>query len=451
MKIPLLPPDHQQLLHHLQESDAVTLAKVCNSGIKADYKGKYYHWDILRHLENPHSGLNHEEWWLAIKLARKPLFKEIPHKDKYGKPFVFGEPDIIRKLLHQIDIHGAGEIKSSEQVANPNTRDTYLINSLIEESITSSQLEGAATTRQVAKEMIRQNRKPRDRSEKMILNNYYAMQFINDIQNEDLTPELVLELHKILTEGTLDNPDAVGKLRTSNDIYTGDERDATILHEPPNVAELPERLVNICRFCNAPDSTGFMHPVIKAILLHFLLAYDHPFEDGNGRAARALFYWSMLKQGYWAMEFISISRILKNAPAKYARAYLYTETDQNDTTYFIDHQLGVILSAIKELFVYLEKKSKEIKTVQALIDKSITLQKATNHRQIALINRALKKPDSYFTIESHKGSHNVAYDTARTDLLTLVELGLLEKTKIAKAYAFTPVSDFKNKLIALGT
>ncbi len=389
---------------------------------------------------------DHKEWWLAIKFARKALYKNIPHSDKEGNHFIYAEPDTVRRLLHEIDIHGGGELKATEQVANPNTRDTYLINSLIEESITSSQLEGAATTRKVAKEMLRQKRKPRDKSETMILNNYYAMEFIKDISDEKLTPELIYELHNILSKNTLDNPDTVGKLRTNDDIYVGDDRDATIIHIPPKAKELKNRMENICNFANTTHPTAFLHPVLRAIILHFLLAYDHPFEDGNGRTARALFYWSMLKQGYWTMEFISISRILKFAPAKYTRAYLYTETDENDVTYFIIHQLEVINRAINDLLIYLEKKSNEIKSVEQLIRKSPDIQNLLNYRQIALINRALKTPDAVFYVESHRGAHNVTYDTARTDLLKLVEKGLLEKTKIGKAFAFSVTLNLKQKL-----
>lgn len=384
-----------------------------------------------------------------MKFSRKALYKKIPHSDKDGNPFVYAEPDVVRRLLHEVDIHGGGELKANEQVANPNTRDTYLINSLIEESITSSQLEGAATTRKVAKEMLRQKRKPQDRSETMIVNNFNAMEFINENSTEELTPELIYELHRILTVNTLDNRAAVGKLRTSDDIYVGDERDATIIHVPPKANELAGRLKNICAFANASHPSVFLHPVIRAIVLHFLLAYDHPFEDGNGRTARALFYWSMLKQGYWTMEFISISRILRAAPAKYTRAYLYTETDDNDVTYFIVHQLEVINRAIKDLLKYLEIKALEIKTVEKLLMKSPDLQKLLNHRQMALINRALKNSESIFYIESHRGAHNVTYDTARTDLLKLVELGVLKKSKIGKAFIFTAVDNLKQTLEAL--
>ncbi len=446
MKIPATPPDFRDLINRIVNGSPEKMVEMFSSGIKPDPRGKYQHWDKLRHLKLPPQISSHDEWWLAIKIARKALYKNIPHSDKDGNAFVFGEPDTVRRLLHEIDVHGGGELKTIEQVANPSTRETYLINSLIEESITSSQLEGAATTRKVAKEMLRQKRKPRDKSETMILNNYYAMEYIKDISNEILTPELIYELHHILSKNTLDNPGAVGELRSSDDIYVGDDRDATIIHIPPKAKELKTRMENICNFANTTHPTEFLHPVIRAIILHFILAYDHPFEDGNGRTARALFYWSMLKQGYWTMEFISISRILKSAPAKYTRAYLYTETDDNDVTYFIVHQLEVINRAIKDLLSYLEKKSKEISTVEQLIRKSPSLQRLLNYRQIELINRALKTPDAIFYVKSHQGAHNVTYDTARTDLLKLVEMGFLEKTKVGKAFSFKATINLKQKL-----
>lgn len=445
MKIPITPPNFNDLLNTIAR-EPEKIGNLFSLGIRADTQGRYLHWDKLRHLKLPSQVSNHEEWWLALKFSRKALYKEIPHSDKDGNQFVYSEPDTVRRLLHEIDVHGGGELKTTEQVANPNTRETYLINSLIEESITSSQLEGAVTTRKVAKEMLRQKRKPRDKSETMILNNYYAMEFIKEISNEELTPDLIYELHTILSQDTLDNPDAAGKLRTADDIYVGDDRDATIIHVPPKAKELESRIESICNFANSTNPSTFLHPVLRAIILHFLLAYDHPFADGNGRTARALFYWSMLKQGYWTMEFISISRILKSAPAKYTRAYLYAETDDNDVTYFIVHQLEVINRAIRDLFTYLENKSKEIKHVEQILRKSSDIQNLLNYRQVALINRALKNPDAIFYVESHRGAHNVTYDTARTDLLKLVKLGLLEKNKIGKAFAFTATTNLKQKL-----
>lgn len=447
MHIPISPPEYGELIEEIvKQSSAKRLSDIFSSRISPEPKGKYYHWDKLRHLKDPPNDLNHREWWFGIKSARQSLYQVLPHKAKNGSSFVYAETNSMRSLLHKIDLHGEGELKSTAQVANPVTRDSYLINSLIEEAITSSQLEGAATTRKVAKEMLREKRLPRNRSERMIVNNYRAMEFINEIGNEDLTPEIILRLQEILTENTLDNENAVGKWRGNDEVYVGDERDATILHIPPTYKEVPSRIEKICNFANDRNQNEFLHPVIRAVLLHFLLTYDHPFEDGNGRTARALFYWSMLRQGYWTMEFVSISRILKKAPAQYNRSYLYTETDQDDVTYFILHQLKVILQSIEELLEYLKKKAEEQRDLENVIHKSATLQQTLNHRQLAALNRALKLPNTIFTVESHRGSHNVTYDTARTDLLLLEKYGLFNKSKRGRAFIFMAASDLREKL-----
>lgn len=434
MKIPATPPNHEELFTEPTTRSLETIGKILSLG-KPTHRGKYYHWDKLRHLTPP-DDLSSKDWWLGIKYSRRALYRETPFADKNDNPFIYGEPDEVRRLLHEIDLHGAGELKTKSQVSSSHTREAYLINSLIEEAITSSQLEGAATTKIVAKEMLRERRQPRDKSEKMIVNNYLAMEFIKEHSKEDLTPSMVYELHKIVTSDTLDNPLAEGELRTTDDIHVSDGRDGTTVHIPPKAKELKKRIEKICEFANSSNNTEFLHPTIRAIILHFMLAYDHPFEDGNGRTARALFYWSMLRQGYWTMEFVSISNILKKAPAKYTRAYLYSETDGNDITYFIIHQLEVIKRAILALLEHLKKKSEEIRSVEELIRRSTNLQDLLNHRQTAVINRALRKPGALFSINSHKGSHNVTYQTARTDLLKLVDEGLLEKLKVGNAFVF---------------
>ena len=58
-----------------------------------------------------------------------------------------------------------------------------------------------------------------------------------------------------------------------------------------------------------------------------MLAFIHPFVDGNGRTARSLVYWYMMKKGYWLTEYLSISRIIYRNKAQYEKAFLYTEAD----------------------------------------------------------------------------------------------------------------------------
>ncbi|WP_367156055.1 Fic family protein [Methylomonas sp. HYX-M1] len=284
----------------------------------------------------------------------------------------------------------------------------------------------------------------------MIFNNYHAMQFIREVKNERLTESMILHLHDVLTENTLDDAQKAGQYREAgDDIHVVDATASVLLHTPPDAAELPDRVAKLCAFANDTDAQEFIHPVVRAIVLHFMIGYDHPFVDGNGRTARALFYWSMASQGYWLMAFISISQIIKQAPAQYGRAYLYSETDDNDLTYFIVHQLEVIRKAITALHQYLEKKAAEIFEIEQCLEGS-ALQGKLNHRQLAILRHALDHPTTIYTIQQHQAAHKLSYQTARTDLLKMAdEFHILSKRKYGNAFVFLVPPDLEQKLTQL--
>jgi Fic family protein len=375
-------------------------------------------------------------------LRREGLLKEIPLKDKAGRPFRFGVPDLVQAELHDIDVGAGRRIGVPEAITNPQTRDKYLIRSLIEEAIASSQLEGAATTRDVAKEMIRTGRAPRDTSEQMILNNFLTMQRITELKQEALSPDLVFGIHRLVTEKTLEDETAAGRFRKPHEERVVGDDFGEIFHNPPAAEELPQRLQAMCDFANGEAPGFFVHPAVRAIILHFWLAYDHPFVDGNGRTARALFYWGMLRSGYWLFEFISISSILKKAPTKYGMSFLHSETDDNDLTYFIVAQTQAIRRAIEGLHEYIDRKTAEVRALEAHV-RALDL---FNHRQADLIRHAMKHPYQEYTILSHGKSHNVVYQTARTDLLDLKKRGVLDLKKRGKTMVFTVSRDLAERL-----
>jgi Fic family protein len=443
MRIPASPPTFESYIasHHVEPDKII---KIINAADGPLVDGHYTHWDKLRYSK-PIDGLTIEEWWYAIKFRRRALYKELPLADKNGKPFVYLMVDPSPEILHRIDLGAGGLIQMPDPITNPDTRDRYYIGSLIDEAITSSQLEGAATTRLIAKEMIRTGRAPRDKSERMILNNYYAMREIGKLKNEKLTKDLILRLHKIVTDDTLDDPTAAGRFRRPDENVSVEDMYGLTFHSPPLASELESRMRTMCRFANEEIPHEFIHPAIRSIILHFWLAYDHPFVDGNGRTARALFYWSMLRHDYWLFEFVSISRTIKKAPVKYGRAFLHTESDDNDLTYFIRYHLHVIEKAIEELHDYIKRKTREIRKIETTLRGIQFL----NHRQRALISHALRHPQQRYTIESHKNSHNVVYETARSDLLNLRNRGLLKAAKIGREWTFTAVDDLEDCLARL--
>ena len=300
----------------------------------------YLYWDKIKYLNKEINKKTEEEMEVDVtKLWETVKFKRILNKKsvfnvKLKKTRIspwYNINDFLQQKLHYLDFNfGAGIQK--EQLLSDLDKHQYLSNALMEESIFSSMIEGATTTRVKAKDMLRKGKKPSNKSEQMILNNYKTIQFISENKNEEITIEKLFEIHKIVTENTLEDENC-GVFRSSNDVMVMNQITGEIVHTPPSFEELNELMQSFCEFFNKNPKENFIHPIVKASIMHFLIGYIHPFVDGNGRTARALFYWYLLKNGYWLTEYLSISRVILKSKTQYEKAYIYTEIDEMDVTY----------------------------------------------------------------------------------------------------------------------
>ena len=443
MRKPMPPPPVQALVSRLGKPGGEEFIRRVLSISPAD-ASRYLPWDELRR-RTPPEGLTSEDWWLASKLARNGMQRQLPLTDKEEHSFTYALPDEVLRGIETVDKHTSGRIGAPELVTHDApTRERYVISSLIEEAITSSQLEGASTTHMVAKDMLRSGRKPRTRDERMIVNNYLGMLRVREARHEPLTPALICEFHRIITDRTLDDPDNCGRIQLpSGSRVVVEDIEGNVLHVPPAAEELPERLRRLCDFANGASDTAYVPPVVRAIVVHFMLGYDHPFLDGNGRTARLLFYWSMLSQDYWLAEFLPISRLLARAPAKYARSFLHSEQDDGDLTYFVLYQLGIIQRAITDLYQYLDRKVAETKRLRKVL---ADMSRRFNHRQLALLEHAIRNPNARYTVASHGRSHNVVPQTARMDLQGLERQELLTRITSNRGHAWVPADDLDVRL-----
>lgn len=419
MKLPRVPQFTEKDIN-----EAISLAKnpeVLKAAV--DYNTRYLHWDELRHHPLPADA---RAVWALMKLLRRTQAREIVFSQRH---FPYTLSDTSWQMLHHLDKTAAGNLLSVLDTIG-HDRERYIINSLMEEAIASSQLEGAATTCRVAKQMLRERRKPKNRDERMIYNNYLTMKKVREIGKGDLSPELLLSLHKMITSGTLEDPADEGRLRDNDGIRVVDGS-GTVLHTPLPAAEIPDLIDELCRFANSPDDP-FIHPVIKGIFLHFLIGYIHPFNDGNGRTARTIFYWYVLRHDYWLFEYMALSRTIKDTKGQYKKAYVYTESDENDLTYFIHYNLTSIEKTIKEIQTYIrEQQAEQIRTLH-----SIQESEELSYRQIDILKQIVKRPEKPVRIKEIEEMYHVAYATARSDLIRLEELGYLKRRTLGKEYFF---------------
>ncbi len=389
----------------------------------------YLCWDKIKYQPRP-DGLTTKEFWYLVKLVRSILSKSTKIKAENGKFFTWVRLNNIDEYLHKIDMKIGGEIFSHyHNIITPYGKQRLLTKSIIEEAIASSQLEGAVTTTPMAKRLILENRVPKDRSERMIVNNYKTMQAINEnYKNKSLSHEMLFELHKLITKDTLE-ADKQERYRTDKDGITINDQQKYIYHVPPKEEFLKEQIGELIKYANDESDEGFIHPIIKAIFIHFWVGYLHPFYDGNGRIARTLFYWYLLKKSYWAIQYLPISLVIRNAPDRYGMSFVYSEQDDLDITYFFDFNIKKMLEALNNFEEYIKKKTTENTKMENILREKYDL----NERQYELLRYLIVKGEkSYITPSSFIELNKVSRETTNKDLKALESLSLIEKKRVGK-------------------
>lgn len=393
---------------------------------------QYPYWDKWKYIAKEWN-YDPEKLWAAVQSNRHGNILHLISNYE----FRLNTPSVMQEYLHGFDLNLGGSMQGDGIIPNQE-KDRYLLSSLMEEAIASSQLEGAVTTRKLAKAMLETNRKPRNESEQMIVNNYEGMKWIVANKDRPFTIENILELHGIITKNTLASTEEEGAFRTDDNINIVDVQTGEVVYHPPSHEHLSQLMNAFCDFANDKKPVRFfVHPIVKGITLHFFLGFIHPFSDGNGRTARTVFYWYLIKKGYWLIEYMSVSRIILKAKAQYARAYLHTELDNNDLTYFVLYNLQCIKTALEDLRKYIGRKMQEKK-------RSITLLRHTNfnERQTRLLQEILHDQTSNYSVKQLEEWFKVSNQTVRNDLNELVEAGLLEFRKAGKQLLYFPGKDF---------
>ena len=381
----------------------------------------YEYWDKAKYKALP-PGFTPEDLWRFVVADRRTKIVQV--WPKYHVHFSL--TGMMQQQCHQYDMNFGGSWGAGSLIQDEH-RERYLVSSLMEEAISSSQMEGAATTRRVAKDMLRRHATPRDRSQQMIVNNYQTIRFIVEHKQEPLTMEMLLHIHHLMTDRTMERPEDAGQFRKNDDVVVENAITHDIVHRPPSYRDIPQFVDHLCSFFNASQPPTFIHPIIRGIVIHFMLAYMHPFVDGNGRTSRALFYWYMLREGYWLTEYLSISRIIYRSKNSYEKAFLCSEADGMDIGYFIAYHLRVLGLAFRDLQSYLQRKIEEREAAAAYL--SIP---GLNERQAEMIKMYADNPGEMYTVREFQARFQVTPTTVKSDLEQLMKMGIVRQIPLNK-------------------
>lgn len=367
-----------------------------------------------------------EEVWPSLNQFRNAHGVNTPLKDQHNNNFWFYLPQSTMKRLALIDKTATNNIFQHTQKS---VQSSVILDALIDEAFNSSVIEGAFSTKKRTKEMVEKKVKPSNKSEQMIINNFNALDFILHNLSNPLNEDMILSVYRILTENALDEGSEIEKYRDDL-VFVCDVNSTQPIYTAPPHTQVQSLMDTLIEFIHTPDD---LHPVIKSCIIHFYFVYVHPFFDGNGRTARAISYMYLLQKGYDFFKFFSISSVVREQKVKYYKAIKETEDFECDLSYFINFYVEMILASI---LCILDKFNQEYgyKLVLTYLNQAGII---LSPRQKKAINTFMKANKNYTTINEYSKRLKVTYETARSDLSQLSELGLFKKSKISRRFIYT--------------
>lgn len=379
--------------------------------------------DIMYRLKPP---TRIEEAWPTIIDYRKKHGWATPLIDQQNNKFWFYLPQSTLNRLELIEKTATDNIF---QHAQKSIQNSVILEALIDEAFNSSVIEGAFSTRKRTKEMVEKKLQPTNKSEQMIINNFKALDFIIQNLSSPLDEGMILSIYRILTENALDEGCKAEKYRDDL-VFVCDANSSQPIYTAPPHSQVQSLMDSLIKFINIPDD---LNPVVKASIIHFYFVYIHPFFDGNGRTARAISYMYLLQKGYDFFKFFSISSVIREQKTKYYKAIKETEDYESDLSYFVNFNVEMILDSILRI---MEKFNQEYgyRLILVYLNQAGII---LSPRQKKALSTFLKADKNYTTIDEYAKKLKVTYETARSDLNQLSELGLFKKTKIGKRFIYT--------------
>jgi len=183
-----------------------------------------------------------------------------------------------------------------------------------------------------------------------VLNYLSVLENIDKLTNGDnITEKILLDIHKMLTQGTLENPSDCGVYR-NHYVVVANRLTGEVIFKPPLNKEVPALVRALIEWLNSSDAKE-LDPVIKAGIAHYEFVRIHPFVDGNGRTARVLATLILYLKGFDTKQFFCLDDYYDSDRQAYYRVLQSVDQKTLDLTnwleYFIEG-VNVSILAVKE-------------------------------------------------------------------------------------------------------
>ena len=344
-----------------------------------------------------------------VSLLQVGSYKTLPLRDLAGGPVVY--------------LEGTAQVRLSaaKLLLNPQKSGSFGLNAMEDEIVSTLAIEQIDTSRNSVRKIL-SGYAPADEGENRIFGMKKGLEFIAEPTNQ-ITEENIHRLYQMTVGNVLPEEDRLlpGRRYRHDSVFVVGGK---VEHTGLPWQKLPAYMEALVAFSSEEDG---INDLLKAALIHFYVAYLHPYFDGNGRMARLMHLWYLVQRGYPSALFVSLSGYVERSRTAYYDAYTLVENNAEisgvlDVTpflvYFIEnvyHKLGASVPqpATTDIF-------------RTAMERGAITEKERALWQFVL---SAYGGEEFSTKQLERDFGNAAYATIRSFVLKFEKLELLTSTK----------------------
>ena len=239
-----------------------------------------------------------------------------------------------------------------------------------------------------------------------VLNYLTVLESIDKLTDgKSITKKNILDIHKMITQETLENPSDCGVFRTRY-VVVGNRLTGEVIFRPPSNEEVPQLVQELVEWLYSSEAKA-LDSVIEAGIAHNEFVRIHPFVDGNGRTARVLATLILYLRGFDAKQFFCLDDYYDSDRHSYYSALQSVDKNTLDLTEWLDYfveGVKVSIGAVKERVVRLssERLRKTRRGQIALTEKQMRIVEFINQNG-RITNRNVREMFKISPQAAHKG------------------------------------------------
>ena len=344
------------------------------------------------------------------ELLKNGFYHSLPLKDFSGHNIAY------LSSIAQVRLSAAKVLLTPQNSTQP-----YGVRAMEEEIVSTFTIEQVDFTRDSVRKIL-SGLAPTDESESRIFGMKKGLEFISDLANQ-ITEEAIHQLFEMAIGAYLPKEDWLlpGHFYRHDSVYVVGTK---VEHMRLPWRALPERMGELVAFIHEESE---IDDLLKAALIHFDMAYLHPYFDGNGRMARLMHLWYLVQQGYSSALFVPLSEYINKSRKGYYNAYTLVEENA---------KISGMVDATPFLFYFIENVYHKLNGALPTAQTTAAFQEALSHGQVTEKEKALWEfvmsaygDTEFSTKQLEKDFGNAAYATIRSFVLKFEKLGLLKSTQ----------------------